>query len=85
MPSDPRDYRVTLSGRAASSASKPKPAVNGPMRPFIGVTFNCCRVYVRVHRSADVDQYVARCPRCGKSVRFVVGEGGTDARTFVVE
>ncbi|MFO0832857.1 MAG: hypothetical protein U0637_13575 [Phycisphaerales bacterium] len=56
-------------------------------RPFLMVTFRCRVgvVYQRVYRSADGQRYVARCPRCGRSVRFVVGQGGTGARAFVVE
>lgn len=41
--------------------------------------------YQRVYRSQDGTHYLARCPKCGKSVRFVVGDGGTGARAFVVE
>lgn len=53
-------------------------------RPYLSVRFACCNVYQRIYRSADGKDYQGRCPRCGKPVKFVVGEGGTDARTFVV-
>ena len=53
-------------------------------RPFLQVQFACCNVYQRVYRNADGSAYTGRCPRCGKSVRFQVGEGGTDSRHFVV-
>jgi len=53
-------------------------------RPFIGVQFECCNVYVRVYRRRDGTHYQARCPRCGKSVRFEVAEGGTGSRFFRV-
>jgi hypothetical protein len=53
-------------------------------RPFVSVHFACCNVYLRVYRSSDGKAYRGRCPKCGVAVNFVVGEGGTTARTFVV-
>ncbi|MEZ6243752.1 MAG: hypothetical protein R3B57_12005 [Phycisphaerales bacterium] len=53
-------------------------------RPWIGVHFACSNRYVRVHRRADGSGYLARCPACGRVVRFRVGEGGTNARFFEV-
>jgi hypothetical protein len=82
MPSDPRDYKVELSG-ATRGDEESTPAV--PARPFIGVKFACCDVYTRIYRTADGQRYDGRCPRCGKPVHFAVGAGGTDARTFIVE
>lgn len=81
MPSDPRDYKVDIAGLSLSEAF----ASEGQSRPFIGVTFNCCRVYQRIYRSVDGQRYEGKCPRCARSVRFRVGPGGTDARAFVVE
>lgn len=56
-------------------------------RPYLMVTFRCRggASYQRVYRSRDGSRYVARCGKCGKTVRFVVGAGGTGARVFVVE
>lgn len=53
-------------------------------RPWIGVRFLCAGAYVRVPRNADGSAYLARCPRCGKMVRFRVGQGGTNQRFFDV-
>jgi hypothetical protein len=80
MPSDPRDYRVEVSGMRNQPDSG---AFQG--RPFLRIHFACCSVYCRIYRNSEGTAYVGRCPRCGKSVRFLVGEGGTDKRTFVVE
>jgi hypothetical protein len=39
---------------------------------------------MRVYRNADGVTYLARCPRCGKAVRFRVGQGGRSERFFEV-
>ena len=56
----------------------------GAARPFLSVLFRCANSYLRVYRSADGKRYLARCPKCGKDVRFQVGEGGTSQRVFEV-
>ena len=84
MPLDPRDYNVELtSGTTARDPQRPPPPAEP--RPFVGVRFACCEVYVRIYRTPDGKSYRGHCPRCAKPVNFVVGSGGTDARTFVVE
>jgi hypothetical protein len=52
--------------------------------PWIGVRFVCAGKYVRVFRRPESPAYLARCPKCGKCVRFRVGSGGSDARMFDV-
>ena len=81
MPADPRDYKLDLStGPAAADGASG--AATG--RPFLSVQFACCGVYTRIYRDPKEDEYRGRCPKCGKPVRFVVGEGGTTSRTFIV-
>ena len=53
-------------------------------RPFLQVYFVCANAYQRVFRAADQSQYLARCPKCGKQMRFQVGPDGTNQRTFQV-
>ncbi len=53
-------------------------------RPWLGVQFTCAGAYQRVYRSVDGQRYLARCPRCAKSITFRVGEGGTNQRFFDV-
>ena len=53
-------------------------------RPFIGIKWECCNAYTRVHRNVSGSFYQARCPRCGKSVKIQVQAGGSDARFFRV-
>jgi len=83
MPLDPRDYKVELSTDGPPREAEPE--LSSSPRPYIGVRFACCDVYLRIYRSADGKTYRGHCPRCAKPVNFVVGPGGTDARTFVVE
>ena len=80
MPSDPRDYMLDLSGTSAPSESKASES-----KPFLSIHFACCGVYCRIYRNSDGTAYVGRCPRCARPVRFLVGDGGTDQRFFVVE
>ncbi len=77
---DDRDYKVEL-----SMARKGVATTQAAGRPFISVLFACCGVYLRVYRNGEGTKYVGRCPRCGKAVSFVVGEGGTACRVFRVE
>jgi hypothetical protein len=79
MKTDPRDYKLEVTGVSSTSSAGPP-----PNRPFLSVQFACCAVYQRVYRDPDGKQYRGRCPRCGKSVTFAVGEGGTSARYFTV-
>jgi hypothetical protein len=60
-------------------------ASSGALRPWLGVRFSCSGAYQRVFRAPDSTSYLARCPRCGRSVRFQVGEGGTSHRFFDVK
>ena len=53
-------------------------------RPWLGVRFSCNGAYQRIFRSADGSRYQATCPRCGRSVVFRVGSGGTSDRFFEV-
>ena len=80
MPNDPRDYRVEISGMAPSEGPE-----QSTSRPFLSVHFACCSVYCRVYRNPEGTAYAGRCPKCGRAVTFLVGAGGTDRRSFVVE
>lgn len=80
MVSDPRDYRLDIGSE--SSCNRNDASRN---RPFLSVYFACCGVYCRIYRNLAGTAYVGRCPRCGKSVRFLIGPDGTDQRFFIVE
>ncbi|MDB5356754.1 MAG: hypothetical protein JWN24_3207 [Phycisphaerales bacterium] len=80
MAGDPRDYKLDLTSANIDARSRDGAPQN---RPYLSVLFACCNVYQRIYRSADGAVYQGRCPRCAKTVRFAVGEGGTSARTFI--
>lgn len=49
---------------------------------YLGIMFNCCRVYARIHKNKEGTAYVGRCPKCLKTIRIPIGKGGTDKRFF---
>jgi hypothetical protein len=51
-------------------------------RPFVGIRFACCDVYLRIYLNREKSAYIGHCPRCWKQVRLRVGPGGTNARFF---
>ncbi|MEL6328617.1 MAG: hypothetical protein AAFR38_03065 [Planctomycetota bacterium] len=46
--------------------------------------FTCAGQYVRVYRRPDGSAYDARCPKCGRIIKFRVGQGGSDDRFFEI-
>lgn len=72
---------VEIGGRPVGGSA----AASGPTgRPFLRLYFRCANVYQRAYRSPDGTQYTARCPKCGQTMRFAVGPGGTSERFFQV-
>lgn len=55
------------------------------VRPFLQVWYVCSGQYHRAYRSVDGSGYMSRCPKCGKGVRFKVGEQGVSSRRFEVD
>ena len=79
------DWKAVDSVNQQNSASDNTPARHGEqLRPFVGVQFDCCKVYARVYRNPAATAYRGRCPRCGRAVHFAIGQGGTEARFFRV-
>lgn len=53
-----------------------------PVRPCIGVYFECCGVYSRIYRRPEQMEYVGNCPRCLAKLRVKVRADGTSQRIF---
>lgn len=70
-----------MNPRSPSGSAAPSRAI---ARPFLRVWFACSRQYARAPMNADGRGYLARCPTCGKTVRFTIGPGGTSSRFFEV-
>jgi len=51
---------------------------------YLRLWFACSGVYGRAYLNASGTGYHARCPKCGKEVRFRIGPGGTSDRFFEV-
>jgi hypothetical protein len=54
-------------------------------KKYLGIMFNCCRVYGRIYKNKEGTAYVGRCPRCMRTIKVPVGEGGTNQRFFNAE
>jgi hypothetical protein len=84
MSSDPRDYKLDLSS-LSNAQPDAESTVRAAARPYLSVLFACCNVYQRVYRDPAENAYCGRCPKCGRSVRFPIGQSGTAARFFRAE
>lgn len=49
---------------------------------FLGIMFECCNVYARIYKNKEGTAYVGRCPKCMRTVKVPIGEGGTNTRFF---
>ena len=75
-----------MAGEQIDLASGGEPEDDGRparRRPFIGIRFECCRVYARVYVNRAATAYEGRCPRCCRRLSIPIGPGGTDRRFFV--
>ena len=51
-------------------------------RPFVGITFECCRVYQRVYMNEEGTAYEGACPKCGRRATIKIDPKGTNCRFF---
>lgn len=49
---------------------------------YLGIMFDCCGIYSRIYKNKEGTAYVGRCPKCMRSVKVPIGEGGTNTRFF---
>jgi len=86
---DPEDIvELSIAGASAPRAAYPPdseaPAGASSGRPYLSLFFRCANKYTRVYRNVEGTAYDARCPTCGKTMRFAVGPGGSSERFFTV-
>ena len=77
---DPR-HIVELSTSPAAGRER-RPAAKKQV--FLSLYFSCANAYGRAYKQRDGTCYMGRCPKCGKTVDFPIGEGGTSQRMFEV-
>lgn len=51
-------------------------------KKFLGILFDCCGIYGRIYQNKEGTAYVGHCPKCMRSVKVKIGEGGTGQRFF---
>ncbi|HOB76753.1 MAG TPA: hypothetical protein PKG54_19755 [Phycisphaerae bacterium] len=81
--SEDEAYILDVSGLADGSDDDVSNSREQPAgRPWIGMQFECCGVYIRIYRNQAGTAYEGHCPRCGRPVHIRVGPGGTSHRMF---
>lgn len=51
-------------------------------RPFLGIMFQCCKVYQRIYLNRAETAFVGWCPRCKKKVEVKVSKDGSRSKFF---
>jgi len=52
----------------------------GSARPYIGMLFRCCHVYLRIYLNREGTAYVGHCPSCAMPVQIKVSPAGSRSR-----
>ncbi len=68
------DFRLDSDGR--------KP--DGSRREFVGIFWECCKVYSRVHLNSKGTAYVGWCPKCARRIQLNISPTGSKSRFFNV-
>lgn len=78
---DPQDL-VDIPGITNPAAQRARSHSDPQGKRWLGVLFNCCHVYARIHRDERRRRYAGRCPRCGAEITVPIGPAGTNRRFF---
>lgn len=78
------DRAESNDGNGAADTGRDHPGAGRAGSRYLRLWFTCSGVYGRAYLNASGTGYQARCPKCGKEVRFRIGPGGTSDRFFEV-
>jgi hypothetical protein len=74
-----------MPGEQFDASSDPgPPAAEKRLRPFVGVYFQCCGVYSRIHLNTAETAFSGHCPRCCRRIEFPISETGSHEQFFTV-
>lgn len=76
------ESRFDATSDPTASRSQPEAPSQAAPRPFLGINFECCRVYGRIYRNDEQTAYVGACPKCRAKVNVPIGSGGSSQRFF---
>jgi hypothetical protein len=83
--SDPRDYILDLSSRAAPNAkpndTSPRPT-NPPQDDTLAIHFRCCNAYAKIRLTADRTAYAGHCPKCARAIRVEIDPNSPNTGKF---
>jgi len=54
-------------------------------RPYLGMHFKCCNVYVRIYLNRRGTAYFGHCPKCMRAVSVRAVPGAKKAKFWTVE
>jgi hypothetical protein len=54
-------------------------------RPFIGISYKCCKVYGRIYLDNKKRSFVGWCPKCGAKMIVETSSNGSQSRFFVAD
>ena len=63
----------------------PGPEKDPKPRPFIGVRFTCCNVYLRIYLNRQGTAFFGHCPRCKRPLTIPAKRGGSKSRFWIAE
>jgi hypothetical protein len=63
---------------------KDKGEEGAPTRQFIGVNWECCKIYSRIYLNRKGTAFVGWCPKCARRVQINVSPVGSKSRFFNV-
>lgn len=50
-------------------------------KKFLGIYFECCKIYGRLYQNKEGTHYVGRCPRCMVPLKVPIGDSSNPNAT----